>query len=283
MMVWERGSVQILCGFEIGYNGRRAEMKRVQASVFQFNVKRGDIAHNVKLVRERLEKCPEGIVVLPEMWSCGFDYKRLPEHAMKTPEILEELAPVAQKKRLIISGSLPELKDGKVFNTAYLMDSGGKIAGLYRKVHLFFAGGEGRGFAPGESTAVFDTEIGPIGMMICYDLRFPELARTLAVKGAKIITIPAQWPRPRISHWRTLSRARAVENQLFTIACNRCGVDGKIDYAGASIIVSPMNEILAEAGEEEGLRTGIMDFDILDDYRKNIPCLEERQPEVYFK
>lgn len=258
-------------------------MKPVFASIFQFDIKRGDVAYNLQLVLENLEKCPEGVVVLPEMWACGFDYKKLPEHALKTPELLDELSAIAKKKNLIISGTLPELMDGRVFNTAYLIDANGKIAGVYRKVHLFLAGGEGKGFIPGESTAVFDTEIGPIGMVICYDLRFPELSRTLALKGAKIITISAQWPRPRITHWRTLSRARAIENQLFTVACNRCGKDGKMDYAGGSIIVSPINEILAEAGEEEALRTGIMDFSVLEDYRKNIPCLKERQPDVYFK
>ena len=195
------------------------------------------------------------LAVLPEMWSCSFPYPVLRDMAEKTPAILERMRNTARDKRLVIAGSLPEAREETIFNTSYLIDSTGEIAGKYRKIHLFSLYNEQKHFGEGRSAEVFSTSIGKIGLMICYDLRFPELARKLAIEGAEIICVSSLWPLVRIDHWSLLLRARAVENQLFVIGCNGCGAEKKITWGGASAIISPMGSALAEAGQSRAVHS----------------------------
>jgi predicted amidohydrolase len=160
------------------------------------------------------------------------------------------------------------------------MDNG-RLAGVYRKIHLFSLLGEDRVFSAGDRWLAADTSIGKIGVIICYDLRFPELSRRLAVEGAQILCIPAQWPKPRDEHWRTLLLARAIENQFFVVASNTCGMIGKLDFFGTSMIIGPRGEVLAEAGEQETEITASLDMRDMADWRAQIPCLRDRRPELY--
>ena len=118
-------------------------------------------------------------------------------------------------------------------------------------------------------------------MIICYDLRFPELSRRLALEGAGVICVPAQWPKPRQEHWRTLLRARAIENQLFVVACNACGLIGKLDFFGMSMIIDPKGEVLVESGETDCEISARLDMQVMLDWRAQIPCLNDRRPELY--
>ena len=163
---------------------------------------------------------------------------------------MEELLELSRELKLVIVGSMPEPHGDKVFNTAYVVDNG-RWPGIYRKLHLFSLLGEDKAFDSGDSWLLAETSIGKIGVIICYDLRFPELSRRLALEGAQVICVPAQWPKPRQEHWRTLLRARAIENQLFVVASNACGLIGKLDFFGMSMIIDPKGEVLAEAGEAE--------------------------------
>ena len=229
-------------------------MGSIQAAAIQFNVKQGDVDANLAHVRMALKRVAEqgaNLAVLPEMWSSGFAYKTLNELALRTAGIVEELLSLSREHRLVIVGSMPEPNGDKVFNTIFLADNG-TLAGVYRKIHLFSLLGEDRAFSGGDRRLLAETSIGRIGVIICYDLRFPELSRRLAMEGAQVICIPAQWPKPREEHWRTLIRARAIENQLFVVACNACGPIGKLDFFGMSMIVDPKGSVLAEAGEGEG-------------------------------
>jgi predicted amidohydrolase len=253
------------------------------AAAIQFNVKQGDVDANLAYVREALQRvAAKGatLVVLPEMWSSGFDYKNLNELAQRTAGIRYELLELSRKLNLVIVGSMPEPNGDKVFNTVFVVDNG-ELAGVYRKIHLFSLLGEDRAFSGGNSWLLAETSIGRIGVIICYDLRFPELSRRLAVEGAQIICLPAQWPKPRQEHWRTLLRARAIENQLFVVACNACGMVGKLDFFGMSMIIDPKGEVLAEAGDnEEDILAGL-DMQAMIDWRKQIPCFNDRKPECY--
>lgn len=254
-----------------------------RAAALQFNVKQGDVDANMAYVREALKSVSaQGgqLAVLPEMWSSGFAYKNLNELAQCTAGIVEELAKLSQELNLVIVGSMPEPNGDKVFNTIYVMDNG-KLAGSYRKLHLFSLLGEDKAFDSGDSFLVAETSIGKIGVIICYDLRFPELSRRLALEGAQIICVPAQWPKPRQEHWRTLLRARAIENQLFVVSCNACGLIGKLDFFGMSMIIDPKGGVLAEAGEEESNIVADLDMQVMEEWRKQIPCFNDRRPEVY--
>ena len=119
------------------------------------------------------------------------------------------------------------------------------------------------------------------GLLICYDLRFPELFRTLALQGVELLLLPAQWPAARRYHWETLTAARAIENQLFLAACNSCGTAGETVFGGASRILGPRGELLAAAGVGEEIVTAALDFSVLAEVRNSINVFHDRRPELY--
>ena len=255
----------------------------INAAAIQFNVKQGDVDANLDYVRQALKRAAAsgaGLAVLPEMWSSGFAYRTLNELAGRTAGIVDELLQLSRELKLVIVGSLPEPHGEKVFNTVYVVDNG-RLAGTYRKLHLFSLLGEDKAFDSGDSWLLADTSVGKLGVIICYDLRFPELSRRLALEGAEVICVPAQWPRPRQEHWRTLLRARAIENQLFVVACNACGPIGKLDFFGMSMIIDPKGELLAEAGEAAAEISAPLDMRLMADWRAQIPCFNDRRPELY--
>lgn len=259
-------------------------MKTIQTAIVQFDVRLGDVEWNLESVKRRiavLAKQGVKLVLLPEMWSTGFANKQLKELSDTTPEVLGDLSRVARESDLAIIGSMPEKKRGKIYNTAYVVDRDGSIAGTYRKVHLFSLTGEDLHFEPGREAVVAKTSLGPMGLIICYDLRFPELFRAVALRGAVIVMVMAQWPAERAAHWKVLLRARAVENQLFVLGANRCGKDGELVYAGHSRIISPDGEILARTGNRAATLSATIDLRVMERTRKRIPCLKERMPEAY--
>lgn len=161
-------------------------MISIQAAAIQFNVKHGNVDANLAYVREALLRVAgQGVnlVVLPEMWTCGFDYKKMNELALRTEGIVKELLEFSALHKLVIVGSMPEPNGDKAFNTIYVADNG-RLSGVYRKIHLFSLFGEDKAFSGGDSWVLADTSIGKVGVIICYDLRFPELSRRLAIEGS---------------------------------------------------------------------------------------------------
>ena len=259
-------------------------MKKLKAGYVQIAVNRGDIEKNLEAAMDGLQRLVDGgadLAVLPEMFSCGFDYPDLAAHARKTPEILSRLGELAAKNTILIAGSLPESVGHQVFNTAYLIDRTGAVAGAYRKVHLFAPIDEHLHFTPGNRAVPCETSLGKMGMMVCYDLRFPELCRTLALQGAGIILVSAQWPASRIFHWDILLRARAIENQVFIIAANRCGADGPLAFNGHSQIISPSGDVLKMAGDGFATEMTELDLSLIQVARNSFNCLADRVPDAY--
>lgn len=259
------------------------ELNSVKAGFVQFDVVYGNYEHNLNEVEKGLEilnKKDVELAVLPEMFSCGFDYASLREHAAKSAEILEKIGKTAKKNSMVIAGSLPEMEDDEIFNTMYVIEKDGSIKDSYRKIHLFSLTGEHKRFSRGEKPVVADTSIGRLGLLICYDLRFPELSRVLTDMKADIIAVSAQWPVVRQLHWEILLQARAVENQLFVIGCNRTGTDDR-EYGGSSIMVSPKGRILYRAKDQFEAGSAELDFMEMIEYRSQIPSLEERVFESY--
>jgi predicted amidohydrolase len=228
--------------------------RQVIAAAVQFNITLGEVDRNLAKAEAALRRVAARgaqLAVLPEMWSAGFAYKKL-----------------------------PELVDGKVCNTSYVTDRG-VLVGSYRKLHLFSLMNEDEHIAAGDWTTVVATSVGRLGLAVCYDLRFPELFRKLALDGAEIICLPGEWPAPRQLHWRTLLRARAIENQCFVVAANCCGRQGKLDFFGMSLIIAPRGELLAEADDFATELMATCDFQELADYRAQITCFADRRPDVY--
>lgn len=257
--------------------------RHLPVAAIQFNVKLGDVDANLDQVLRGLDRTRDHaprLAVLPEMWSTGYDYKNLPRLAEETPRVLAALAETAAEREMVLVGSLPEKADGKIYNTAYVIDRGEQVSS-YRKLHLFSTMGEDRFLAAGDQAGVVPTSVGRLGVAICYDLRFPELFRKLALEGAEILCIPAEWPAARREHWRTLLRARAIENQVFVAAANCCDLQGKIDFAGTSMLISAWGEVLAEGRKEDTVLTATFDFEEMLAYRKQIRCFHDRRPEIY--
>ena len=227
------------------------------AGFVQFDVRLADPETNLRRVEAGLAAlAPQGpgLVVLPELWATGFAYHRLAELAARTPELLDALAGLSRRHGLLLAGSQVETvpgPDGPTYhNTLYVTGPEGTV-GSFRKQHLFVPMGEADHFRPGHCPRPLATPLGLLAPLVCFDLRFPELARTMAGQGAGLMVVSAQWPLARIEHWQTLLRARAIENQLFVVACNRCGTSGDTAFAGASTIIAPDGTVLAQAGSRE--------------------------------
>lgn len=259
-------------------------MDAITAAAVQFTVNQGNVDANLAHIREALSRVSgQGaqLALLPEMWSTGFAYKTLSELAQRTAEVTAELCELSARHKLVVVGSQPEpADDGRVYNTAHVIDNG-RVVASYRKLHLFSLLGEDKAFKGGDSWRLAETSLGKIGVIICYDLRFPELSRRLALEGARVICVPAQWPKPRQEHWRTLLRARAIENQLYVVAANACGQIGKLDFFGMSMIIDPKGEVLADAGEQQCEVTAPLYWAAMDEWRAQIPCFSDRRPELY--
>lgn len=254
----------------------------IKVGLIQFSVQPGNIIINENKARDLVAKATQAgaeLVVLPELWNCGYDLPNLTKLAQNLHDssvnLLRSLA--QEHKIFIFGGSIGEKKNGAYYNTAVAVDSRGFVAGKYRKIHLFPLGlEEDKYFSPGLEWGLIETPWGKAGIELCYDLRFPELMRNLVLRGARFIVIPAQWPAAREEHWKTLCRARAIENQVFIIACNRSGCDGKLKYAGRSMVISPWGEIIAQADDDPGVTMAEIELNEIENVRKMIPVWEHR-------
>lgn len=258
--------------------------KPFKAGVVQFDVECGRIEANLAKINGHLETLAAekvSLAVLPEMFSCSFDNENLKEHSKSTKKIIEQLSAHAREYNMAIAGTLPEEVGGRIFNTMVFIDGDGKIKGKYRKLHLFRLTGEHLYYAAGNEIIIVDSILGRIGLMTCYDLRFPELARALFRKGAELIVISAQWPEPRKEHWETLIRARAIENQMFMVCSNRTGKEAGLTFPGMSMIADPMGKLIAHAGNDDSCAFSEINPEAVKNIRTLIPCMTDRRPEVY--
>lgn len=227
------------------------------AGFLQIDVKAGAISENITKVKEFLERLSppkESLVVLPELWSAGFFYEELDFQAEQTPQVLFEIKRLAEKYTITLAGSLPEKVKQQneiiYYNTLFFSGPEG-VLGKYRKQQLFGPMEEDVYFVPGQSSGPIHFPEGIAAGMVCFDLRFPDIALSQVALGATILVVSAQWPASRKNHWRILLQARAIENQSYVVACNRCGSTGDTGFAGHSMIIAPDGTILAEAQEEE--------------------------------
>lgn len=266
----------------MGSGGRAVRWQLVLA---QMDVVPGDPGANLAHLRRLLRVLPEGtdIVVLPELWTtgpAGDDLDRLADPGGRG--LAGTVGPLALDRGVhIIAGSVVVQRPGGLTNTACVFDRGGALVAQYDKVHLFPPMGEDRRFQPGRRPGHFILDSVPCGVMICYDLRFPELARSLALAGARVFFVPAHWPLARLDHWRTLLRARAIENQVYVVGVNAAGSRGGEVFGGHSLVVDPWGRVLAEAGEEAETLVAAIDLGLVDEVRKAIPVFSGRRPAAY--
>ncbi len=222
------------------------------------------------------------LILLPELWASGFDLENCRKYASSLQSgWFSKMQSMAVEHRIAVGGSMIEEDQGKYFNTFVFYDREGKILGTYRKIHLFGKLKEDIYFESGTDINLIDSPWGKIGLAICYDLRFPEIFRSYAVKGAEVILLVAEWPQSRIGHWNTLLQARAIENQCFIAAVNKVGLsEGKV-LGGGSAVISPMGEIMVQGGTDEELLYASIDLKEVAKNRRWMPIFEDRKPAVY--
>ena len=260
--------------------------REITISLAQIDIQLGDIsanlAHGKALVQEAVRRGSD-LIIFPELWTTGYDLARAAELAESLPDgpTIQLLSTWAREHNIWITGSLLLRGATGVFNAASLVGPEGQMVGPYRKIHRFGPMEEDRWLEAGETPGLFDLPWGKTGMAICYDLRFPEFFRAYALAGASLILLPSEWPYPRLMHWRTLIRARAIENQYFLIAVNRVGSDRNNTFCGHSAIIDPCGEVVVEAGESEALLTATIDLASVDELRSRTPVLSDRRPECY--
>ncbi len=222
------------------------------------------------------------ILLLPELWLHGYDLERSQDWAAPLNEGgFARMAELARQFGLYVSGSSLERHADGVSNTAVLYSPTGDLLGSYRKVHLFRLMQEPKHLFPGDRATLCPTPWGPVGLAICYDMRFPELFRALALAGAVLFLVPAQWPVRRVEAWFTLARARAIENELFVAACNRVGDDDQTIFPGRSCIVDPWGNLLVEGDDQERLLIAQAELREVAKARRYLTVYEDRRPDAY--
>jgi len=242
------------------------------------------------MVREAARNGAE-IVVLPEMFNCPYSGKYFRKYAALGHEAaVSELSRWARENGvLLVGGSIPELEDGKLYNTCFVFNEKGEQIAKHRKVHLFDVDlpgmrfRESDTFAPGQKITTFETRWGTMGAAICFDVRFPELFRAMARRGAQILFLPAQFNhKTGPAHWELSLRARAVDNEVFVVGASAARFAGfSYESWGHSMVVDPFGEVLAGCGDEETIVYAEIDLGRIDEVRQQLPTFLHLREELY--
>lgn len=252
----------------------------VKQSDFEFNFEKAD-AFAARAKREGAD-----MVVFPEMFVCGFSYKKNLEYVLGNPgQPQGRLSQIAERNKIWLCGSAPYLEGAQLpTNRLWLFDQSGCARASYDKMHLFSLFRENLYCNPGREICVAETPFGKIGLSICYDLRFPKMFSDMADAGAGIIILVGAWPYPRLDHWQTLSRARAVENQVFFVCVNQCGTENfgqkAVKYFGDSEVIGPWGEVLADCqiDRPDSISFCDIDFSLIEEARAKLPSYKDKIP-----
>jgi predicted amidohydrolase len=236
---------------------------------------------NVRHALDILEGVPDSdLILLPEIWPCGyfsFDRYQAESEPIDGPTVAAFAQKAVELKCHILMGSFVENDRGNIYNTALLLDPEGDPVARYRKIHLFgYQSAERDILTAGRDVVVAKTPWGLSGFSTCYDLRFPELFRLMADRGAIFFLIPSAWPMARLDAWRLFNRARAHENLAYLVSCNCAGTNAGTQYAGHSMIVDPMGRVVAEGGETEDVVSAEIDPGLVESVRKEFSFLDNR-------
>ena len=270
--------------------------EKVLVAAVQCDIALFDKAANIAMIEQKTREAKEqgnvDLVVFPELANIGYIRERNKEfgceyikNADKIPgEFTDALCEIAKKNDVYLISGMAELHPqipGTLYNTAVLVDPSGRIAGIHRKVHI--PGYEKHYFIPSQTNDVFRTDIGTIGMGICYDNQFAELTRTFALKGAEFLVM--LWNMPAFSNdggvLHRLTSIRAFENRMYCISANRIGESAGMKFLGSSAIADPLGEYLARAEEEDTILYATMERDMILRERAQMPIFRDRRPDMY--
>lgn len=260
----------------------------MRIAMIQMDMKLGkpeeNFAHAEELVRQAVQLKPD-VITLPETWNVGFfPAENLKELSDTDCAGVRKLFSALAKEYgvNIVAGSVANLRpDGKIYNTACVFNREGEAVAEYDKIHLFSPSGEHNYFQHGVTPCNFDLDGVPCSLVICYDIRFPELIRSEMLAGSKVQFVVAQWPETRTLHWDTLNRARAIESQCYLSCTNSVGVAGTTKNGGHSAVYGPMGECLIMGGTNEQILVVDLDLEEVEKVRGSINVYRDRKPEAY--
>ena len=262
-----------------------------------------NIQHARDMIRRAVNEHKADLVVLPECWNSPYSTASFPVYAEPVPNMgglpdvqsspsSQMLVDIAKELKVwIVGGSYPERDvSGRLFNTCLVINPEGAIVGKHRKVHLFDIDVPGKitfkasdSLSAGDSVTVVETPWGNLGVGICYDIRFPELALIMRQRGCKMLIYPGAFNMVTgPAHWELLQRARAVDNQVYVAACSPSRIEGSGYVAwGHSTVVNPWGEVIVKAGADEEIITAELDMESLESTRMNIPCWSQKRHDLY--
>ena len=275
-------------------------MNKINIALCQMNVvdnKGENIRKAIQMIKES-KKQGADLAVLPEMFNCPYENEKFIEYAeeLNGSLTLEKIANIAKEENIhVLAGSIPELEDDgegtqSIYNTAVLFDNKGKLLGKHRKMHLFDIDVKGKIYfkesdtlSAGNEFTVIETELTTFGIGICYDVRFVELSRIMALNGAQILIFPGAFNLTTgPAHWEILFRSRALDNQVYAIGvAPALDKDASYNSFGHSIAINPWGEIIEELDYEEGLKIVEIDLDEIKRIREEIPILKNRRTDLY--
>jgi predicted amidohydrolase len=270
-------------------------MNEVRISLCQFKVVENK-KNNIKKAKDFIKKAAEDfadIVVLPEMFNCPYDNSKFNLYAEEenNSDTLNHIKDLAIKHDIyIVAGSIPEKCEDKIYNTSFALDNKGKLIARHRKIHLFDINIPGKIkfceseiLSAGSDITVFDTKFCKIGIVICYDMRFPELIRLTALKGADIILSPAAFNNVTGPvHWENTIKMRAIDNQVFFGACSPAKNENSSYKAyGHSMISDPWGKIINSIDESEGIVNCSLNLNLIEKYREELPLIKHMREDVY--
>ncbi|HEV2840476.1 MAG TPA: nitrilase-related carbon-nitrogen hydrolase [Chthoniobacterales bacterium] len=251
----------------------------------------GDVDANLRKIRDFSARAKEGgveLIVFPEMADTGYSMPVIQAHATPWTEgAVPELRKMAKSLSIAIICGVSERDGNSTYNSQVFIDGNGEIVGSYRKTHLFTGTpiGEDKCFSPGHELKSFPFGGFRLGLSICYDLRFPEVYRKLAIEQkANVFVISSAWPFPRVEHFRILCAARAIENQSYVIVSNRAGTDEGVTCCGSSAIIDPYGVTVASAStDREELIQAELSEEVITSVRNKMAVFEQRRPDLYGK
>lgn len=260
-------------------------MENIKVAIFQMEIITANKEANLAKFLEKVKNYQQEKIdlwIVPELFTTGFPYDKFPELAenMKNSKTINELTNISKKYIVGIAGSFLTKENSQFYNCGFIISPTKGLIYQYNKIHLW--GTEKEHFSHGievPSPINFEGKA-VVGLSICYDLRFPEVARSLTKQGAEILITTAAWPAQRIQHFDLLAAARAVENTCYHIAVSRIGIERtnvEVTYAGSSRIINPMGEVIKSSKKKDHVMITVLDKEFLNKTRKYIPVLEDRK------
>jgi len=260
----------------------------MRVAAIQIAVTPGDLESNTAKMLTHLVTAARGgadVVVFPEMCDTGYDMPVILKSAQSWNNgTVPALRKAANDLNVNVIAGVSELTEEGVFNSTAIISRHGDIAGRYRKTHLITAAPmlEHQFLKSGDKLGMAQIEEIHCGLMTCYDIRFPEIARSLSIAGAEILFIPSAFPMVRLPHWTILTAARAIENQVFVVACNRIGTDAGMTFCGTTTIIDPYGTVVASASAiHEGPIFGDINLNMIQTVRSQIKVHQDRRPALY--